>query len=299
MYGSICGYKFEDLVGPLGEYPNGVKDANEYGIGNWEIKLDGRQVNGVHVSITLYTNNIGPLVDIGKYLFANLLPGVYWVNETELTNWVPTTTSVAKLTLSAYPFWPVSLVQNFGNMHPADPQMNFVLKKGLNLWSSPLLLTTPMHASDLAAMIGSSCLKISKLNPATGQYSTFIVNVSTIGGPLDFTIAYGTGYFVSVKSFTAFTLTGDIVSGGTASVSKGVNIVGFNMLQPVSASQFVNMVQGANVVKVSCLGTDGKYHSFVPGVTTPGSGGDFVLSQGNAYFLTVSGSASITYPATT
>jgi hypothetical protein len=299
MYGSICGYKFEDLVGPLGEYPNGVKDANEYGIGNWEIKLDGRQVNGVHVSITLYTNNIGPLVDIGKYLFANLLPGVYWVNETEFPNWVPTTTSVAKLTLSAYPFWPVNLMQNFGNMHPADPTMNFVLKPGMNIWSTPLQKTVQIRASELAAAIGSSCLMISKWNTTTKAWQSFIVGFTHANTNLDFRLQNGQGYYIVSKVFTSFQLEGDLVTGAQINLAAGINVIGFSTLKPMAASDFVKLVslQSGKVKLVSMLGSDNKWQSYIPGFTPINSAYNFAMSQGHAYLVYTDGPGVVSFPA--
>jgi hypothetical protein len=300
MYGSISGYKFEDLIGPNGEYPNGLMDPSEYGIGNWEIKLEGRQVNKVLVQRTVYTVNVGPLGDIGKYLFADLLPGVYWVNETELANWVPTTTCVAKLYLSAYPFWPVNLVQNFGNMHPADPEMNFVLKAGVNMWSSPLQMTSSMRASELAAIIGSSCLKVSRWNTTTANWQHFIPGFTPVGSSKDFRLANGEGYLVTSKVYTAFTLSGDLVTGSQVKVSTGANLVGFDTLKPMRASDFAKLFtldDGGKILKISTLSESGQWQHYIPGFTPAGSAKDYTVTQGHSYLVFTTSGGMITFPA--
>jgi hypothetical protein len=299
MYGTISGYKFEDLIGPNGEYPNGQMDPTEYGVGNWEIKLEGRQVNKVLVQRTVYTTNVGPLSDIGKYVFADLLPGVYWVNETLMENWVPTTTCVALLYLSAYPFWPVNMVQNFGNMHPVDPELNFVLKAGTNMWSSPLQMQNEMRASELAAVIGSSCAKITKWNTTTKTWQHFIPGFTPVNSAKDFRLKNGEGYYVSVRVFTTFQLTGDLVSDSTVDLVAGANLVGYDTLKPLRASEFVNLVslQGGKVMKISTLNENGQWQHFIPGFTPAGSVKDYTMTQGHSYMVFTTTGGVITFPA--
>jgi len=300
MYGTICGYKFEDLIGPNGEYPNGLMDENEYGVGNWEIKLEGRQVNKVLVQRTVYTNNIGPLSDIGKYVFANLLPGIYWVNETLLANWVPTTTCVAQLWLPAYPWWPVKLVQNFGNSHPADPEMNFVLKQGMNLWSSPLQLSMQMRASELAAAIGPNCQMIYKWNATTQSWQVFIPGFTPANSWKDFRLKNGEGYYVYSKTFTTFRLSGDLITTATVSLLKGQNLLGYDSLKPLTASQFVSQVGVQNGYKVQMVSmwneNTNAWQSFIPGFTPAGSFKDFTMSQGHSYMVYASGPIVVSLP---
>lgn len=72
IVGSICGMKFNDLNG------NGIKDAGESGISNWEIKLTGAAAK------TDTTDSSG------NYCFNNLTAGTYTVSETNKTNWQQT-----------------------------------------------------------------------------------------------------------------------------------------------------------------------------------------------------------------
>jgi hypothetical protein len=248
-----------------------------------------------------WTTNAGPISGIGSYSFSQLLPGVYWVNETELANWVPTSPSVTKITIPAYPPAMVVVTVNFGNMHPSDPQLNFVLKKGVNIWSSPLYMSTTMHASDLARMIGSKCSMIKRYDPATKMYYTYKPGVS--GPGQDFEILAGVGYFVVTTGSTTFTLEGEFDSAKPIAVSGGANLIGVTTLKPLMASQFVNQdpskgpvyVFGAKVQLIKYLGVDGMYHTYKPSVSGPSQ--DFVLTQGNAYFLQLDGPGSIVYPA--
>ena len=300
MYGTITGYKFEDLVGPGGTYPNGIMDQDEYGIGNWEIKLDGRQVNGVHISVTTYTANIGPPGGIGLYGFMNLLPGTYWVNETLMANWVPTTTCVAKLVLPAYPLWSVHLIQNFGNMHPADPEMNFVLKPGMNLWSSPLQLAVPLRASQLSAAIGSSCLMISRWNGTTQAWDSYITGFTPTNSYKDFRLKNGEGYYIVSRVATAFQLEGDLVTGAQINLVTGINLIGYDSLRPMLASQFVSlgtMQNGGKILAVSLLDDSGQWQSYITGFTPAGSYKDFTMSQSHAYLIYASAPGTLTFPA--
>jgi hypothetical protein len=72
IVGSICGIKFNDLNG------NGVKDAGEPGLPNWEIKLFGAAAQ------------IDTTDSSGNYCFNNLAAGVYTVTETNQANWQQT-----------------------------------------------------------------------------------------------------------------------------------------------------------------------------------------------------------------
>jgi hypothetical protein len=298
---SVEGFKFEDQYGPNGELPNMVKDASEWGIGNWHITLEGRMVNGTYVFMEAWTRNDGCLPnEVGFYGFTMLLPGTYWLNESVVEQgWVPTTPSSLRITIPAYSAGPpFKMVINFGNTHPEDPELNFVLRKGTNLWSSPLQMGVSLKASDLASIVGPNCLSIKTYN--NGKYYTYKPGVS--GSAEDFEIRYGVGYYVVVKGFTTFRLSGDLVSSSQTTLVKGTNIIGFNELKPIMASQFVNQdpsagpvyVNGATILSIKYLGSDGKYYTYKPGVSGPTQ--DFVLTQGRAYFLVLDGPGTIVYP---
>jgi len=70
--GSISGVKYLDADG------DGVKDAGENGIADWEINISG----GASASLNTNAN--------GYYEFVNLLPGSYTVTETPVVGWVQT-----------------------------------------------------------------------------------------------------------------------------------------------------------------------------------------------------------------
>jgi hypothetical protein len=298
---SVEGFKFEDQYGPNGELPNMVKDAGEWGIGNWHITLEGRMVNGTYVFMEAWTRNDGCLLnEVGFYGFTMLLPGTYWLNESVVEQgWVPTTPSSLRITVPAYSVGPpFKMVINFGNTHPEDPELNFVLRKGTNLWSSPLQMGVSLKASELASIVGPNCLSIKTYN--NGKYYTYKPGVS--GPAEDFEISYGVGYYIVVKGFTTFRLSGNLVSGSQTTLVKGTNIIGFDELKPIMASQFVNQdptagpvyVHGATVLLIKYLGSDGKYYTYKPGVSGPAQ--DFILTQGRAYFLVLDSPGTIVYP---
>jgi hypothetical protein len=70
---SIQGMKFNDMNG------NGIHDSLETGIAGWTITLDGP------VSLQTTTDSVG------NYIFANLLPGLYFVDEASKPGWIQTT----------------------------------------------------------------------------------------------------------------------------------------------------------------------------------------------------------------
>jgi hypothetical protein len=193
-YSSIDGYKFLDAYGPDNSWPNGVRDPGESGLGNWHITLEGRTVKGKYVFAETWTKNFGALSDIGYYCFGKLLPGTYWVNETVLTGWVPTKTSVNLIVVPAYPWGPpVRIVVDFANMLPdADPAMTFTLKRGWNLWSTPLDVPG-LTAKSLLAAIGPKATVVSQLNKTSGKYDSYL-SVSPIR--YNFAVVLGHGYYI-------------------------------------------------------------------------------------------------------
>jgi hypothetical protein len=70
---SICGVKFNDLNG------NGVKDAGEPGLPNWQIGLNIATIPPVTTD------------SLGNYCFNNLPAGIYTVSEVNQTGWQQTT----------------------------------------------------------------------------------------------------------------------------------------------------------------------------------------------------------------
>jgi serine-aspartate repeat-containing protein C/D/E len=287
-YSVIYGYKFLDTYAERYPYwPNGVFDENEIGIGNWRITLEGRTLTGQLVQRVAYTNNTDE--KLGFYIFGKLLPGDYWVNETMLSDWWATTPFVNLVRIYADWRTPVIMRIDFGNLLPEpDPEIPFVLAKGWNMWSSPLTTTNAMYASDLAAKIGPTVVKISRLNTASGKYEAFVPGVTTPRSALDFQILYGVGYYIVVRSDTYFTLIGTLHPTSSLDLAKGWNIVGYTTLAPMKASDLVSHVSGCKVYKVSYLDSaTGKYYAYVPGVSSPDK--DFVITSGRAYFVVTNG----------
>jgi len=98
--GSICGIKFNDING------NGVQDAGELGIPNWQISLGLPTMPGVTTDAK------------GAYCFHNLPAGTYTVSETVQAPWqqtFPPAPGSHRVTLAA---GETILGQNFGNTLP-------------------------------------------------------------------------------------------------------------------------------------------------------------------------------------
>jgi TctA family transporter len=151
-----------------------------------------------------------------------------------------------------------------------------------------------MYASDLASAIGANCVKISKLDTATGKYFSFLPGFTDPRSVLNFQIVQGTGYFVVVKAETFFTLVGEMSSESTVSLTKGWNLVGYNQLAPMNASEFAKHISGARVLKVTYLDTTtGKYYSYLPGISAPEL--DFQMTSGRAYFVVVAGASTLSF----
>ncbi len=80
---SISGMKFNDMDG------DGVKDAEDTGLSNWKIYLNGSATD----SATTDAN--------GNYSFTNLGPGTYSLSEETQTGWVQTTNNPSAITTSS------------------------------------------------------------------------------------------------------------------------------------------------------------------------------------------------------
>jgi hypothetical protein len=290
LYGVIEGYKFLDTYADLYPYwPNGVFDEDEIGLGNWRITLQGRTTGGSLVDEVRYTNNTN---NLGYYRFCKLMPGTYWLNETMQAGFWATTSIARLIIIVADAHAQVIFRQDFGNLLPSpDPQLPFLLSKGVNMWSSPMVTGT-MYAADLAKAIGSNCVKISRLNTATGTYQSYVPGFTDPSSEANFQIVQGTGYYIVVRGETFFTLVGELTGTSSVSLAKGSNMVGYNQLAPMKASEFVSHISGAKVLKVTYLDTDtGKYYSYVPGFSTPDK--DFQLTSGRAYFVVVAGAGTL------
>ncbi|MEG4283238.1 DUF4347 domain-containing protein [Microcoleus sp. A006_D1] len=102
---TISGQKFNDLN------QNGVKDATEPGLANWQIFLDSNPQNGVfdQGEITTVTNADG------TYTLRNVPAGTFQVREVPQTGWIQTTANPADVIVNAGDAIPGI---NFGNFLP-------------------------------------------------------------------------------------------------------------------------------------------------------------------------------------
>lgn len=295
-YASVSGYKFYDSYGDGCEWPDGIWDkenVDEYGLGMWTITIEGYTVAGVQVKKSMETVYDGSMDKIGYYEFLNLLPGRYWVNETVLEGWVPTTPCSTQIVIHPYSLGPpVAIILNFGNMLPTlDPGIPFVLREGVNLWSMPLEVDG-LTAKDLLSIIGPNAKEIHYLED--GVYHTYLAAWMAIPGldVLNFDIVRGKGYFILASAHTTFQLYGDLADGSEVNLVSGVNLVGMNQLRPMYASEILASVQGCAGLELHYLDGNGVYHTYlaawssIPGLEVL----DFVVTPGRGYFLFVDGS---------
>jgi protocatechuate 3,4-dioxygenase beta subunit len=286
-FATIWGYKFLDTYCQSYPFwPNGVFDLNEVGIGNWRITLQGYTDTGVRVDLETFTDNIGV---IGHYAFTQVLPGTYWINETLRYGFAATTPYAVLMNVYPFPQGPVVIRRDFGNLLPsADPTMPFLLEKGWNLWSSPLMVTG-LTAKGLLSAIGANGMAVTRLDESQGRYFSYVKGYND---SYDFSITLGDGYYVYVKQKTQFTLTGEFEQTSSTHVLKGWNIVGYTKLQPMKASVLLASLTGCHAKAVTYLdAATGIYHSYVKGYP---AAFDFTVTQGRSYFLWVDGAGTLT-----
>jgi hypothetical protein len=279
-YAKIWGYKFLDTYAcdyPF--WPNGVFDDGEFGLGNWKITLQGWTDTGVRVDEVRYTDNV---VKIGRYCFNNILPGMYWVNETMMFGYYATRPIANLIMVYPFPMGPVCIRIDFGNLVPTkDPQVPFVLEKGWNLWSTPLVVKG-LTAKSLLETIGPDAKAVTRLNETAGKYLSYALNYPD---SYNFPIVLGDGYFVYVVKKTTFTLTGDLTSLSSIPVVKGWNLIGYDKLEGTTASHVMSSGVGCTVKALTYLDSEnGVYKSFAKGYP---STYDFQMTSGRAFYVYV------------
>ncbi|HEX9907357.1 MAG TPA: SdrD B-like domain-containing protein [Thermoplasmata archaeon] len=300
-YGKVWGYKFLDTYQDRWPFwPNGKFDDDEIGLGSWHMTLEGWTYMGEYIQLSTDTSNALSPGDppVGYYEFGSLLPGTYWVNETKQRYWVATTPWSVVIDIVPFTWGQVVFRQDFGNILPTpDPELRFVLKSGANLWSSPLKMTSPLKASQLAAKIGPSFVKVSRFDTTLSKYQAFALIPGTttpIPGSVDFEVKQGEGYFVMVSGDSAFTLIGDLVPNTSVTLGKGTNIVGYNKLTPMKASELASLVSGTTVTKISYFDPVAKkYRAYSPILPINLRGEDFTVTEGRAYFVMTSSTGGV------
>jgi hypothetical protein len=291
QFAKIWGYKFLDTYADCYPFwPNGIFDLpDEHGLGNWEITLDGYTTEGVHVHEVVYTENID-MGMIGYYEFDGLLPGTYTVTETLLTGYWATTQLSATIIIYPFPYGPVSKRLDFGNLVPsADPEVNFVLQAGWNMWSTPIIVEG-LTASSLLQNVGQSGVLVMKIDKASNSLLTYVAGDDPM---FDFPIVVGEGYYLWVSGETVFQLEGFMPGPRTESLTDGWNFIGHDGLRPLTASKLLAKVQGAQALLVMGYNPHtGNLDTFVVGDDPMY---DFEVTPGRAYFIWVSGAGTITY----
>jgi len=279
-------YKTQD------KWPNGVQDIGEPGLCDWTITLQGWTITGVWVNLATTTSSgsVNPAIAVGYYNFS-VLPGTYWVNETCLKEWTPTTPISNMIIVVAYPPSQVKIRVNFGNtLLNFDPELPFVLYKGTNLWSVPLVVPG-LTAKSLLSAIGSSATSVTRLDSATGKLKSYMPSFPSA---LNFPIVPGEGYYVVVNQKVQFTLMGDLASATGKQLVVGTNLVGYSSLVTMKASALLSMVSGCNAKSITYLdAATGKLKSYMPSFP---SALDFDIVSGRGYFLVTDGPGTLTVP---
>lgn len=174
----------------------------------------------------------------------------------------------------------------------------YPLSYGWNFISMPLI-NDSMWASDLAEIIGDSCLFIAMLDE-NGEYITYIASV----GSVDFQILPDVGYFVYVNQpGVTFTVSGyapgtsglPIDDGLVNLTADGWNHVGWTSLNAsLHASDIVDLLLEQNVttVTVGMRDLQGRYIFY----NSEFGGVDFPIYPGYGYFIQIDNDAVLYYP---
>ena len=107
-----------------------------------------------------------------------------------------------------------------------------LLEQGMNLFHYPSTVPLTTTAYSLLSLFGGDTFvnKIQRLNPSTGQYETAEYLIGVPSG-IDFPIATGEGYLVTMEQGLSQPLVGSLVCG-TVNLFAGVNLVGFSCIPP-------------------------------------------------------------------
>ena len=293
-YAKIVGYKFMDEYGGTEEnpeFPNRVMDDGEDGVSDWSIHFKpygGDENLDLSPVVTWEEEDEGwyEIVDENGKPF--LLPGKYEVWE-DPEDWIPTTLNPVVVTIPAFPWGdPIVVRIDFGNAEPlTDPTVWSVLHKGWNMWSIPVKVDG-LTAMSLLNLVGGAGRIVTWLDETTGLQHSYIAGW-TSG---DFPILQGEGYYVYATQDVSFKLVGDRFGTTSVALQKGWNLIGYNSLHGVKASELLGMVTGCNARIVTYLnGAQGLYHSYIKGWTS----GDFDVCKGKAYLIYVDGPGTLTY----
>jgi len=141
------------------------------------------------------------------------------------------------------------------------------------------LITIPLHsnfnASSLLAYI--PCTIILKWNESMQDFMVYVQ-----GSPYDFSIDDGHGYFVAVNKNTTFFFVAPVIAGINITLLQGWNSLGWFKEEQTNASNIYNSIAYCNII----LKWNNSKNDF--DVYVPGSPDNFVIEQGNGFFVSVS-----------
>ncbi len=215
--GSIHGQVFQDFNS------DGVKDTNEAGIANWNVKLNGPTTTSV-----LTDSN-------GNYSFTNLTAGTYAVSESLIYHWGQTfpVSNGNHSVIIRSGLDSVSL--DFGTYYA--PNMSYSVNSGWNLLSLPQQLEN----HDIATIYPDA---LSKAFTFQSTYTS-----------LD-TIPAGLGFWLKFPDASNIFITGDLKTSDTVTVQKGWNIIG-TLSSPVAITDVVT--QPDSLINSQFFYYDGSY----------------------------------------
>jgi hypothetical protein len=172
--------------------------------------------------------------------------------------------------------------------------MNFILKAGWNLWSVPMKVNG-LTAKGLLDAIGPSGLMVVKLDTATGKYVSWVrgdENIPSLAGN-NFAIVLGSGYYVWANVPVNFKLLGILAPTTDSPLAAGWNIVGYNTLEPMYASELLSKAKGTNAsLIVGYDYSDGKYVGYAKGFPAKF---DFLVTPGRAYYVWADGVGALDF----
>jgi len=151
---------------------------------------------------------------------------------------------------------------------------SFMLHQGWNF------VTLPCENNYTASSLYNSiqgCNLILKWNNSKNDFDVYVP-----GSPNNFAIENGIGYFISVSSDTIFSLPCNPISSVNITLLIGWNSLGWFKEEQTNASDIYNSIAGCNIV----LKWNNSKNDF--DVYVPGSPDNFVIEQGNGFFVSVS-----------
>jgi len=148
-----------------------------------------------------------------------------------------------------------------------------------NLYTGWNFVTIPCENNYTASSLYNSiqgCNLILKWNNSKNDFDVY-----TPGSPNNFVIENGIGYFISVSNNTILSVTGMPIQSVNITLLVGWNSLGWFNPTQTNASNIYNNIAGCNIV-LRWNNSKDDFDVYVPGAP------DFVIEQGNGFFVSVS-----------